>query len=377
MNNHTVMIGIPCIKTGGTEIQTLRLAEALVAGGYRCITVCYFEYNYPTVQQFKDAGCEVVCLSAYGKRPESRRDTYKFLKTGLKRVVQKYNPDIAHIQYMAPGAMPIIVLRRLGVKTILATTHTNADIYSSLKLIHFLQRHILRAFTCVTETAERGFFGSSNLFDKEYKLDKHNHFTVPDCLAPNTEFGRSQQQGKPFVIGFVAQLKAIKGADYVMPAFAKVLELHTDCRLMIVGDGDMRELMERQMHELNIPKESVIWHGYVEHRKLQNLYGSMSVVWVPSRSEGFGLSAIEAMAHGCAIVASNTGGLTEIVHDGADGMLIKTGDINELASKTVSLINDTQLYKSISDKAVENARHYSFETYKERILALYSVISES
>ena len=66
--NTSVLIGIPCLKTGGTEIQTLRLVEALTDAGYNCVTVCYFEYDFAMVQAFERAGSHVVCLSAYGPR---------------------------------------------------------------------------------------------------------------------------------------------------------------------------------------------------------------------------------------------------------------------------------------------------------------------
>src|SRR5574344_724455 len=113
----SVVIRLPCVKIGCTEIQTLRLVEALIDGGYNVVTVCYFEYEFLMVQQFKAAGSKVVCLSAYGSRPLGVLQQYKFLRTGLKRVVNEYRPKIAHVQYMAPGAMPIIILHKKKKKT--------------------------------------------------------------------------------------------------------------------------------------------------------------------------------------------------------------------------------------------------------------------
>ena len=125
-------------------MQTLHLVEALVDSGHPCVTVCYFEYDFQMVQLFEQAGSRVVCLSAYGDRPSGNRETYRFLKAGLKRVVNEYRPKVAMVQYMAPGAMPLIILRRLGIKDIVAMLHTDADIYKSLRLVRFLQRHVAR-----------------------------------------------------------------------------------------------------------------------------------------------------------------------------------------------------------------------------------------
>lgn len=374
----SVLIGIPCLKVGGTEMQTLRLVEALVEGGYHCVTVCYFEYDYSMIQMFEKAGSRVVCLSAYGRRPEGKHKTYKFLKKGLKRVVDEYRPKIAHIQYMAPGAMPIVILNKLGLKTIIATLHTNADIYKNLRLIHFLQKHKTTAFTCVTEIAERSFFGNSTLFDNNFILKRHNHFTIHNCLSPQFKIQEPDtciNPHTPLTIGVVARLEEIKGAVFVIPAFAKVLKAIPECRLMIVGDGKLRETMEQQQRDLNIANSQITWSGRIPYHKLSEQYEQMDVVWIPSRSEGFGLSAIEAKANGRAVVASATGGLIEIVNDSTDGLLFENGNTDDLADKTINLLSNPEKLRQMCINALDNARKYTFEHYSNNILSLYSKLN--
>ena len=242
----SVIVCIPCLMVGGTELQTLRLVEALVGGGHHVVTVCYFEYEFAMVQRYEHAGSKVVCLSAYGRRPEGVMKVYQFLKRGLSRVVKEYRPKVAMVQYMAPGALPILILRRLGMKNIVATLHTDADIYRNLRLVHYLQRYMVRVFTCVTETAKRNFFGESRLFGRGFNLGKHSHCTIPNTLAAGHEFRSHGEFGSngQFTIGMVARLESIKGADLAIPAFAKVLERHPECRLLIVGNGKLREEME-------------------------------------------------------------------------------------------------------------------------------------
>lgn len=375
--NTSVLIGIPCLKVGGTEIQTLHLVEALTNGGYHCVTVCYFEYDFAMVQAFEQAGSRVVCLSAYGKRPEGSRKVYNFLKTGLKRVVDEYRPKIAHIQYMAPGAIPVYILHKLGLKTIIATLHTDASIYKSLKLIHFLQRHIVNIFTCVTEIAERSFFGSSCLYTNDYQLKKHNHITIHNCLSGKFEINYdNSKKTKATTIGVVARLESIKGTDLVIPAFAKILNYNPDCRLMIVGDGKLRELMEQQQQQLNIANSRIEWVGQVAYEKLHELYKQMDIVWVPSRSEGFGLSAIEAMAQGCVVIASDTGGLREVVNDSNDGILFHTGNADDMAEKTIELLNTPEKMQLLRDNALKKINQFRFEHYSGIINSLYSKLQQ-
>lgn len=375
MSHFSTLIAIPCLLTGGTEMQTLRLVEALVDNGHHCVTVCYFEYDFRIVQLFEKAGSRVVCLSAYGKRPASQRETYSFLKIGLARVVKEFRPKVAMVQYMAPGAMPIIILRRLGIKNIVAMLHTDADIYKNLRLIHFLQRHVARLFTCVTETAERNFFGSSHIIDSKGINHKHGHCTLPNCLPKDYTFNTSQLSilNSQFTIGLVARLEEIKGVDLVIPAFAKVLESQPTAKLLVVGDGKLKDKMIEQQKMFNIPEDKIEWAGMVDYRKLSDYYRRMTLVWVPSRSEGFGLSAIEAMGQGCPVIASNVGGLKEIVHDGYDGLHFEPLKSEDLAAKTLDIYKDKKTLQSMCLNTIVTAKQYSFEAYKQRVEWLLSV----
>ena len=210
----TILICIPCLLTGGTEIQTLNLVQALVAGGHRVVTTCYFEYSDDMVVRFRKAGSEVVCLSPTGTRVNGWRGIL-FLYKGLRRVLKQYKPDVAHVQYMAPGAIPILLLRWLGVRQIIATAHTAADIYPNLRLVHFIQRHCVRVFTCITELAERSFFGISRLYNENTPLNKRNHFTIYNALPPGFSIeSENRRFSHPIAIGVVSRLEEIKGYGF-------------------------------------------------------------------------------------------------------------------------------------------------------------------
>lgn len=372
-NTSNVLICIPCLMVGGTEVQTLHLVEALREGGHEVVVCCYFEYNFNIVQQFKATGATIVCLSAYGKRPKSLRETRRFLRDGLRRVVKEYHPRIAHVQYMAPGALPLLYLHRLRVPVLLATLHTSADIYSSHHLIHFLQRHLVRAFTCVTLAAEKGFFCNSQLFDPHIQLNEHNHFTIYNCTGKGVKHSRKPLHPYP-TIGTILRLEHIKGADIIVPAFCKVRRSIPNARLIIVGDGTLRAMMEQQQKEMRLPADSILWRGRLTPNQLYEQYALMDIAWVPSRSEGFGLTAIEAMAQGVPVIATDIGGLSEIVTDGENGLLVPPEDTDALADTTTTVLNDDIRLQRLSLAGIQRAQYFTFEKYKENILALYSKI---
>lgn len=369
----TVLIGIPCLMTGGTEVQTLNLVRALVAGGHRVVTVCYFEHCDDMVSRFQKAGSEVTCLSPDGVRIGGWRGIL-FLYKGLRFVLKQYKPDVAHVQYMAPGAIPILLLRLLGMCQILTTAHTAADIYPNLKLVHFIQRYCVKAFTCITELAERSFFGSSQLYDEHYPLKKRNHFTIYNALPaslPVTQEPRTAN--RPITIGVVSRLESIKGMDLVVPAFAKVKVAHPEVRLLVVGDGTLRGQMEQQAQAAGI-SEAAEFVGRQPQEALTHYYDRIDILLMPSRSEGFGLTAIEGMARGCVVVASRVGGLPEVVREGAVGLLHHKDNIDDLADKISSLVENLSELHRLSANALLYVSRFSNERFQTLIINLYNKI---
>ena len=443
--------------TGGTEIQTLNTVRALVQGGHEVTVACYFEHTPYMIGQFEEAGAKVILFSPDGNRLGGWR-IVPFLYRNLRSVIKAVRPDMVHVQYMTPGALVILLLWLMGVKNIIATVHTAADIYKDLRLIHFIQRHCVRAWICITERAEHSFFGSSQLYSKDMVLGKRNHFTiynalpfrqqvdcddsqvnvasprlnaaeqrvncdesqvnapcavnvalprlnaaeqqvnsdesqVKSCVAAvkgdGLEGNQSQGDDSPAtplrftsnsvainrseaapVLGLVSRLEHIKGMDLVVPAFAEVRKRFPDVQLLVVGDGSLRAAMEQQAMALGCD-DAVTWAGRQPQEELSQYYSRMDIVLMPSRSEGFGLTAIEAMAHGCVVVASDIGGLPEVVRDGVCGLLHRSEDVKDMAEKICSLIASSELYRSLQKNALQHVQKFSFQRYAELIHNLY------
>lgn len=368
-----VMVCIPCLRTGGTEIQTLNLVRALVIGGHQVVTVCYFEYNLEMVIRFQRAGSEVVCLNKCGTRIGGWKGII-FLYKRFRRVLKQYRPEVAHIQYMAPGAIPILLLRLLGMHQIIATAHTAADIYPSLRLVHFVQQHCVQAFTCITELSECSFFGSSQLYSEQTQLKKRNHFTIYNALPAGISIsGQAKKQDQPLTIGVVSRLESIKGMDLVVPAFAQVKACHPEMELLIVGDGSLRKHMEVQAHNAGL-EEAVEFAGRQPQEKLQDYYDRIDILLMPSRSEGFGLTAIEGMARGCVVVAARTGGMPEVVRDGEIGLLHEPEQVGDLAVQINKLIEQPALWKQFSNEVTSYVQRFSFESFSQLFNDLYQKI---
>ncbi len=364
-----VLVCIPCLLNGGTEVQTLSLVEALVAAGHKPVVACYFEYNPGMVERYRQAGAEVRLMSPIGSRPRGLKNIIRHLWKGLRQIVKDENPEAAHVQYMAPGAMAILVLKFLGVKKILATTHTDADIYSKigLRIIRILTNHILSAFQCITLGAEKNYFSSASMFDGMLK----KHFTIYNALPSHIKLRRERKRFAPDVttVGVVSRLTEIKGMDLVIPAFNKAKEKNDRFRLLIVGDGDLCETMELQAKESPY-SEDIDFVGMKPQDELQDWYDRIDILLMPSRSEGFGLTAIEGMARGCVPVAANVGGLPEVV-TGECGLFHKPEDTDDMADKIIDIISTIE---EKSHASSQRAAHFSSEQYNKEIGTLYNLL---
>lgn len=374
-----VLVCIPCLLTGGTEIQTLALVQALIRAGHQVRVVCYFEHSEVMVDRYRHTGAEIILFSPDGVRPVGLKATLSHLWPALRRQVREFRPDVTHVQYMAPGGVPIILLRLLGAKRIVATAHTPADIYSpgGLKLVRLLARHVLTAFQCITLRAEKSFFGSASLYEESTSLARYgNHFTIynalPDYISIR-EAGRSRRNGKTITIGVVSRLEHIKGMDLVVPAFARVCSASDRVRLLVVGDGTLRRLMEKSAEELGV-QEKVEFVGRKGQDELEGYYDQMDILLMPSRSEGFGLTAIEGMARGVVPVVSNTGGLPEVVTPDT-GLLHERESVDDLAAKILELVGDEERLCRLSNGSIERAKLFAATTYDGLIASLYSKLS--
>jgi glycosyltransferase involved in cell wall biosynthesis len=139
------------------------------------------------------------------------------------------------------------------------------------------------------------------------------------------------------VVGVVARLDAQKGHRYLLEAWPGVRRAVPDARLLLVGDGDLREPLERRVHELGIA-ESVIFAGF--RTDVPQLLDAMDVMVLPSLYEGMPLTAIEASAMARPVVATAVDGTPEVVRDGITGHLVPPADPPALTRALLDLLAD-------------------------------------
>ena len=171
----------------------------------------------------------------------------------------------------------------------------------------------------------------------------------------------------------MSRLEKIKGMDLIIPAFEQIKKGYPKIHLLIVGDGSLKEQMQQQAKDSTTNKD-ITWAGRQEQEQLQTYYDMIDILLIPSRSEGFGLTAIEGMARGCVVVASNAGGLPEIVKDKEVGLLHEKESIEDMVKKIYHLLENPQIMERFSMKATKYTRQFRHEQYTLLFNDLYSKI---
>ena len=170
----------------------------------------------------------------------------------------------------------------------------------------------------------------------------------------------------------VTALRLIKGKspELLIAAFARVLEVVPDAKLVIAGSGQEEDNLSCQIQDLNITS-SVFMAGRLEKEKVAQLMAAADVFVLPSKIESFGLTLLEASAAGLPVVCSNAGGITEVFRDGFNALLYHPGDDDAMAKAIIRLLQNKELAKSISVNAVETAGKFTWERTAEQTLQVY------
>ena len=167
---------------------------------------------------------------------------------------------------------------------------------------------------------------------------------------------------KPVVL-FCGRLYALKGIKTIIDSMSLVLQKH-DVFFAFSGSGDKKQ-WEQLIQQKNIPKENYCFLNYVPYEKIHELYQSADIFILPSFTESFPLTVLEAMASGLPVIATNIGGIPEMINHGKNGLLIEAGNHKQLAKNIIALLENKKLAKSLGSKA----RSHVVQNFDVRIMA--------
>jgi N-acetyl-alpha-D-glucosaminyl L-malate synthase BshA len=362
-------IGIVCYPTyGGSGVLATELGKSLAARGHN---IHFITYNRPIrLGHFvQNVLFHEVRLSDY---PLFEYPPYESALTSTMVDVGRYqNIDLFHVHYAIPHASAAVMARNIlagmGRYVPVITTLHGTDItlvgkeksfepvvaYSINQsdgvtaVSDYLRQATLEAFPIKNEIKVIPNFVDTNRFQRQDK----EHFRR--LVAPNNEK----------LIIHTSNFRKVKRVEDVIKTYA-ILREKVRSKLLMVGDGPERSNAEALCREMHLC-DDIVFLG--NQNPVEELYSIGDLFLMPSASESFGLSALEAMACGIPCVTSDAGGLPEVIINGVTGYACAVGDVESMAARAVEILSDDVRWKEFSEQSIVHAAGFDIE----KVVPLY------
>lgn len=336
------------------------------------------------IQALRDAGVEVE-LWALGERPrglETNMWNYAGPATTKRLLLNRFAPTrwglgtwqrqilgvsrpvpdlvVAHGMYLPPaGAVARQLAAKLGRPFVVQVHGTDVN--------QVLPRHP-RAFGRVLRSASGVVFVSHALQDATCRVigELDNGHVVPNGVDLQTFFPTRQASASRKGVAFVGNLIAVKGADRIPALFEQIQAQIPGTPFTVAGDGPLREGLEAQCRSLGL---SVTFLGSLSPDKVAQVLRETKVLVLPSRSEGWPCTILEAQASGASVVGTDVGGVAEAIGDRAAVVKPVDGDVvPALAGLVVARLRETSVDEA---KFTDRARDFSWAAIAQRELLVY------
>lgn len=185
----------------------------------------------------------------------------------------------------------------------------------------------------------------------------HTGVAIPELVS-------REHTGSEFVIGHMGAFTKEKGQDVAIAAASLLRQSLPHAKFILAGEGPLLNEIRRRA------PENVSFPGFVPDRSA--FFTALDLFVMPSRSEAWGLAALDAMAHGVPVIASDIGGLAEIFEPGSGGWLVPADDPAALARAIVVAASDLERLRAQGEKARERARLFSIDRMVEQTAAFYN-----
>ena len=367
-------IAMVCYPTfGGSGVVATELGKALASNGNE---IHFITYNTPVrLGSFKPGiFYHEVRVSDY---PLFDYPPYELvLASKMVEVVKDHDIDIIHVHYAIPHASAAITAKKIleeeGIKLPIVTTLHGTDITLLGKDISFepVISYAINKSDAVTAVSEDLKAETNKLFGVDKDINVIPNFFCPKHISieADEEFrSRISPEGQP-ILTHISNFRPVKRVLDVVKLFSEVCK-SKDMRLLLVGDGPDRAAAEQLCRELDV-EEKVVFLGKVKNPIEPLMISDLFIL--PSEAESFGLAALEAMAVGVPVIATNAGGLPELVENGVSGHLCEVGDIDKMASCVLEILSNDKSISEYRSSTLERAQNFRIDFILPKYLEIYN-----
>lgn len=196
-----------------------------------------------------------------------------------------------------------------------------------------------------------------------------DNLSFPDFSILRRKYGLKE---KGDVLGVIARLSPVKGIKYLIMAMSDVLKTKPGAQLIIVGEGKIRQELISLSRKIGIADRVLFLGAIADTDEILSL---MDIFVLPSLQEGLGLSLLEAMAMDKPVIASDVGGISDIIRKGENGLLVSSADSKELSQAILRILEDKKMAEEMGRKARETVRDkFSLQKMVEETEKVYKKV---
>jgi len=298
-----------------------------------------------------------------------------FGSAAIIRAVRREPFDIVHVHWPFPHALFGYLAKKAG-GTKIVTTFYGVELRWVKTKMAFLKSFLRWGIGFSDKVTAISSYTAREV--RELVPDDEVAVEVIPYTITVTAKLNQESQAKPLLplVLYVGRLVERKGVEYLIRAFAEVVR-EVPSELVIVGKGPEDERLHQLTEELNLVQK-VHFKGWVSQDELEQLYNQCNVFVLPAiidskgDTEGLGVVLLEAMSYMKPVVASNLGGITDIVKDRETGLLVNEKDPHGLSEAIKSLLSDPSLAASLGKRGYEHVqKQFSWEKILTQWTSLY------
>ena len=275
----------------------------------------------------------------------------------------KENFDIIHVHWPFPHIIFGLIMKMIKQKPLICSFHGGEIIFlENMPLFLKIIFKFLFNFSCFY-TVNSSFTRRKLLKFIGYRKKKRIR-VIPFGITLREIKKERKIKRENIRILFAGRLIERKGVHILLESFAKVNKSFVNTELVIAGDGPLKEKLIEITKKLGI-EDKVFFKGHLTSDELEKEYSEADIFVLPSihdtrgDTETLGVVLIEAMEYGIPVIASDVGGIPDIVKDGYNGILVPEKDVDALANAIIRLIED----KELREKFIKNAKKYIKEKF--------------
>lgn len=281
-----------------------------------------------------------------------------------KHIFSRYSVEViegAEIGTLFLATNPIApLIVRLHGSDYIFHKYTGRRIRAGLRWSHYLERLIYRNAVAISSPSQyQASEIASDLGWSSKQVKVIPNSIAMEILQQALQHPIAENAKILSTILYVGRLAPVKGVEILVEAVKQAHQAVSESKLILVGGWQMPDPPEQfDMSPSSINNANNVWLGHLPWQRLVKLYLQAAVFVMPSYYETFGISVIEAMAFSLPVVATNGGGLPEVVENGVTGLLIPPGNRDALAGAITRLLQDKELEKVIDRVGQERAQQF-------------------